>query len=440
MNGYPAFARMNKPTGNTRRRLSARVVWFLLGTALFAGQVQRASGMYMIQQLVDIPIGRLLTNFTARLATNPTNYELTYDLARLHSMAYALTERENVSVEPKAGRPQFAPPGTDTGVPRSSKPDQTPVEKAFGRRHLTNAILLYDRAIVLLKRSTNSNPQREWLILPLELGRAWCIDRAGDHAGAIAAYRRVLKLAWQKEVIGDFSFADWVRGAWDAVRAGKSPLKVGPPQRSLGDVVYSHETIVYLRRLLDPVRDAKELAELKEKEKTLAGMGRWVTPIVVPVAGKTELPDLVSSKTRVRFDLDGSGRQRHWGWPTRDAAWLVWDPKGEGQITSGLQLFGQVTFWIFWPNGYAALSSLDNDDDGALTGSELDGLALWLDANQDGVSNAGEVRPLREWNITRLGCRAERNSDGGWWCPAGVRFGDSDSQPTYDWLAPADPN
>jgi hypothetical protein len=33
---------------------------------------------------------------------------------------------------------------------------------------------------------------------------------------------------------------------------------------------------------------------------------------------------------------------------TKDGGWLVYEPKGKGEVTSGLQLFGGVTFWLFW--------------------------------------------------------------------------------------------
>jgi hypothetical protein len=51
---------------------------------------------------------------------------------------------------------------------------------------------------------------------------------------------------------------------------------------------------------------------------------------------------LTNPNARVAFDLDGSGLPRKWGWITPKAAWLVYDPAGEGRITSGLQMFGNV--------------------------------------------------------------------------------------------------
>jgi hypothetical protein len=62
-------------------------------------------------------------------------------------------------------------------------------------------------------------------------------------------------------------------------------------------------------------------------------------------------PAILDPRERVRFDADGSG-PRDWTWITPEAGWLVHDADGAGTIDSALQLFGSVTFWLFWSNGY----------------------------------------------------------------------------------------
>jgi len=55
-------------------------------------------------------------------------------------------------------------------------------------------------------------------------------------------------------------------------------------------------------------------------------------------------PMSVSTLTAADRSVTGAGlRPRRRGW--------FFDHDGRGQITSGLQLFGNVTFWIFWQNG-----------------------------------------------------------------------------------------
>src|SRR4030095_11141847 len=131
--------------------------------------------------------------------------------------------------------------------------------------------LLYERAIMLLKKSTNDAQSKEWLVLPLELGHAWCLDQAGRRKEALAAYRKVLELAWKQEVTGQFSIREWVEDKWDAVKAGSNPLRASSTRVGhIGPgVCFSREIIDYMLKLLDPVRDAKEIAELKERQKIL---------------------------------------------------------------------------------------------------------------------------------------------------------------------------
>jgi hypothetical protein len=79
------------------------------------------------------------------------------------------------------------------------------------------------------------------------------------------------------------------------------------------------------------------------------------------------------------------------------------------------QLFGSVTWWMFWPDGWRALAALDDDGDGWLSGAELDGIAVWRDRNQNGVSDPGEVVPAADAGIVRIATHAtsgERNPRG----------------------------
>src|SRR5262249_30913019 len=139
-------------------------------------------------------------------------------------------------------------------------------------------------------------------------------------------------------------------------------------------------------------------------------------------------------------DADGTGLQKKWTWITKDAAWLVYDPKATGKIDSGLQLFGNVTFWMFWSDGYAALRVLDDNRDGELKGDELKGLALWHDANGNGIADPGEVKPLSEYGIVAVSCKAEvlkGHPDRIKYSVKGVTFKDGTTRPTFDLILKA---
>lgn len=272
-------------------------------------------------------------------------------------------------------------------------------------------------------------------MLPLELGHAWCLDQAGRTNDAIAAYRKTLDIAWHKEVVGDFNLRAWVTDIWSDVRAGENPFH-SRDRGGLGPgICFSEETIGYLLNLLDAKHDASEIKQLKAKQSKLAKMGRAVTPILIPLQPGVAFAELIDTKLKVTFDLDGSGRKRQWGWITPKAAWLVYDPEHRGEIKSALQMFGTVTFWMFWRDGYDALSSLDGDGDGSLKGDELAGLALWNDSNEDGISQPGEVWSVRDYGIVAIRCAASQWADDMSWNEAGVSYSKGTAGPSYDWVS-----
>ena len=93
-----------------------------------------------------------------------------------------------------------------------------------------------------------------------------------------------------------------------------------------------------------------------------------------------------------------------------------------------------MTFWLFWPNGYEAMAALDDDGDSQLRGHELQHVAIWRDTNQNGISEAGEVRPLSVYRIVALSCMYEAGDGVSvvGHSPAGVTFADGTTRATYD--------
>jgi hypothetical protein len=98
-------------------------------------------------------------------------------------------------------------------------------------------------------------------------------------------------------------------------------------------------------------------------------------------------------------------------------------------------MFGNVTFWLHWDNGYQALAALDDNGDRVLVGEELAGLAVWRDANANGVSEPSEVKPLADWRIVGLSCEYEDHrseADVAAFSCAGVHFANGATRPSYD--------
>jgi len=353
-------------------------------------------GIYVRMETQTVPVARLAANLEKELAANPKNAETHLKLARLYGMAYSVNAEE-VPVASGLNGVQDVWFGHEPDLVPQAKRGAGVTRTAASRQYLKQSLTHYRAALDLTPDS-----------LTARLGLGWTLQESNDKAGAIAEYRKVIERAWPKE---------------------ENTRATVPGQR-----FYTAETAGYLMPLLDPAKDAAELAELRRREQHLARIPRAITPIAVPLSDGLTPRQVIDLDAKVLFDADGSGLRRQWTWISPQAAWLVYDASKSGRITSSLQWFGDTTFWLFWNNGYEAMAALDDDRDGELKGPELRYLALWRDANVNGVSDPGEVRPLAHYGIAALSCRFTRGD--GLLIAAestrGVRFDSGQVRPTYD--------
>ncbi|HUR20761.1 MAG TPA: hypothetical protein VMZ90_08125 [Vicinamibacterales bacterium] len=370
---------------------------------ILCAAVVPAVALHMRPDLETVPIERVVANLERMIAQDPGNIEVRLNLARLHSIAYAHKVTEVSAYKTGNGRP-----GASQGEPFFGfgqphwQPAVTPAADAAAaakaKEHLMRSIEAY-RAVL------DRAPRH----VVAAIGLGWTLKESGDKAGAITALRRAVELGWERD---------------------------GAPNQSLWDGrSLTEESAAYLIELLDPVKDAAELATLNARVQVLRRLERAITPIAIPLRAGVSADEMVDPVRLVPFDLDGSGIVRKWTWLSQDAAWLVHDHRGTGQITSALQLFGNVTFWAFWENGYHALRAMDDDGDGEIRGRERIGLALWEDRNSNGISERGEVRPLIDWGIVSLSTSYEYNAGHQHelaWSPRGVVFATGEVRPTYD--------
>lgn len=366
-----------------------------LGALLLAAA--SAPAIFMRVDAEKVPVERIAKNLEEAVKKNPKDAQAVLNLARVHAMAYSLRSEE-VPVNPKTpNAPWF---GYEPGiVPFSAvaKTDDKDKLKA-AKDHLDKAIKLYEEGIKLAPDD-----------LRAKLGHAWLLSQTDKKEDAVKALRATVEEAWKKE---------------------KDLMGLG-----LGGHTITGEGAGYLIPLLDKEKDKDEIATLTERREKLRKLPRPVTPIAIPLKAGLTATDLEARGASVAFDADGTGIQKKWTWINPNAAWLVHDPKHTGKVTSALQMFGGVTFWLFWETGYDALASLDDDGDGTLRGKELDGLALWHDANGNGVCDPGEVKPLSEHGIVSLSCKFTRDAkhpDRIAHSPAGVTFKDGTTRPTFD--------
>ena len=356
---------------------------------------------YVIADVQQVPVDRLTSNLEALVAKDPANVRLRINLARAHAMAYALKASELPVAKGLDDQGPYFGWGKNGAIPFQNKPNVGPAEIKTAQAQLALAISRYREALEVAPRDLVAN-----------LGYAWCLDQAREKDSAIAAYRKTIELAWEVEQ---------------------------KPRRAMsGDQSITEEASTYLIPLLDATRDAQEIATLRERIKTIDKVTlRWITPIAVPLESGLTADDVRDEGSSVVFDADGSGIAKRWTWITPRAGWLVSDIRREGRIESGLQLFGNVTWWLFWTNGYEPLGALDDNGDGRIAGKELDGLSIWRDANGNGISERGEVRPVAAWQIVSLSplfTYDAADQDEIAYSPRGVTFADGSVRATYDLL------
>lgn len=370
-----------------------------------------------------VPIERVISNLQVQVVSHSTNAALLSQLARAHSMAYGL-KTEQIQPDGKIPNHDIVPGQTeftdrsiwtlkrqkpqlsfydmlpDSGAPDASTLENlrqeltTPEQRKSRISHLTNAIHFYQKSILL-------NPTNAFT----HLGLGWCLQENGETNQALTHYRKAITLA------------------------GTAP----PAYRSRW-TSFAAEVSCYALPLLDPQKDRAEWQRLsKLQEEVMPVISRRYSPIIIPLTQHPQLAECLNPNASIRFDLDGNGPAL-WTWITPACGWLVYDHDRAGLITSGLQLFGNVTFWLFWENGYEPLASLDDDQNGILSGSELTHLSIWHDSNSNGFSDPGEVQPLDRWDIVALDTNHQPHETALRWNPRGIHFRDGTTRPSFDIL------
>ncbi len=349
-----------------------------------------------------MPVRRVISNLERKLWFRSNNGELHAQLARAYSILFAT---EGYAQEFHMWITDSDPRMADQVILRNfsniSELRGTNVPALSGRARasnlqtLTNALTHYNKAIEL--GFTNAF---------VYLGLGWTQQLAGNTNAARENYRTALKFS-----VGY-----------------KQVLHEG------GDVSVTLEAATLLRSLLDEEKDRDEIERIRViRRNTRDPAFLPVSPIIVALHDDARLVDLIDWNARVSFNLDGTG-VKEWNWISTNAAWLVYKRNPQEPVTTGIQLFGNVTFWIFWANGYDALSSLDNDQNGFLEGAELHDLYLWHDANSNGRSDPGEVLPVSYFGIEKLSTSGRSLTSGDIINVNGATFRDRTTRPTFDIL------
>jgi hypothetical protein len=389
----------------------------LISFAIVAFTSSYLFGMWMVMP-VQVPVERLLNNVGNYIKENPKDYRGYYVLGRLHSLAFAHeTESLEVNQSDKQPLPGFLP-WESIIVKRQAQGSLS--ERA--RKHLVESVMNYRRATELAPDQSMALLGLGWM---LESGARFA-DQVGSPPGEEKAGKN--EAAWKQSALTAYRKAYKLTIKGDLGRGGLGPGADASISMEAG------EGIIRILGARKRTNDEEgELIQVRKSVETLQDKPRAVTPIIFPLDRKADLADLLANDKLVRFDLAGDGEPGWWPWVKPATGILVWDPKRSGRVQSGLQLFGSVTWWISWQNGYQPLATIDDNRDGWLDGKELDGLAVWRDRNSNGISEPGEVINAQSAGIARIAATASSTVNGIPCHPAGLYLSNGAVLPTYDW-------
>ena len=102
------------------------------------------------------------------------------------------------------------------------------------------------------------------------------------------------------------------------------------------------------------------------------------------------------------IDITGDGEYEElsqWFAPTEGILVDISNQSVDGSI-SGVQLFGDEGG--NYADGFEKLATHDNDGNGIVEGKELEGMAIWVDANSNAKLDEGELSTLKDHKIVGL--------------------------------------
>jgi hypothetical protein len=138
------------------------------------------------------------------------------------------------------------------------------------------------------------------------------------------------------------------------------------------------------------------------------------TPLVLDLNG--DGVSTTDAHSGVMFDLNGTGNVSRVGWAAATDGLLVMDRNGDGKINDGRELFGVATVTADGHragNGFAALAQEDTNHDGKFSAGDahFDQVKVWVDANQNGITDAGELKSLADLGIVSMDLNAAKGTE-----------------------------
>jgi hypothetical protein len=154
---------------------------------------------------------------------------------------------------------------------------------------------------------------------------------------------------------------------------------------------------------VDPRAGALGASSLLRFANQTIGM---LSPIILDLDGDgVEMRSI--RRARAAFDMNGDGRLDNTGWTSGGDGFLVIDRDNDGRISHASELsFASEDSDA--SSDLEALAALDSNNDGVLNAADarFGELKIWVDADGDGITDAGELQTLADHDITEIGLRA----------------------------------
>jgi len=405
------------------------------------------------------PVERLIANATAFVKENPKNAHGYYTLSRIHYLAFASKV--------------FWVPATDNGFP-----PKVTADGLVAHREYIIKLTLHDFGYLSISDVPEAEKQKFWNSVNEKekqlYGQNWQPERPDDQqlvehaAAALRNFKKAIELEPQNGLyhLGLASLLEQYVQFLSETKQDKVPEEfrsiILDKAKEIYYTAYSLSIRKDLKHKDQPLHGLRSLvgyeagkayvrlseadASISEDQKNKTAKIKkdlqkldalpigWITPIIFSLEKHSSLSDLLAPDSRVFFDLDGNGVAELWPWVKPTTGILVWDPDRKCAITSGRQLFGSVSWWLFFADGYQALDALDDNRDGMLTGRELVGISVWFDRNCDGKSDLSEVLPLERTQIAALATKPSGKYLDSPMNAAGLTLKDGRTLPTYDWV------
>ena len=140
-----------------------------------------------------------------------------------------------------------------------------------------------------------------------------------------------------------------------------------------------------------------------------AGNGGGAEPLILDLNGdgarSTRLGYGAGQLSHTYFDMDNDGFAERTAWVSSGDGLLVMDKNGNGKIDNQNELFGNNATYA---DGFANLKQYDSNNDNKMTSADAqwNNLRVWVDADGDAVTDAGELKTLAQLNITQINLNA----------------------------------